>query len=313
MFLRCAETWADHIVIADQCSTDGSREIAHQHKSVCLIDNASSAYDEGARQRLLLDAARQFDGRRIIVALDADELLSANYSASGEWDKVLHAAEGTILRFDWVNVLPGYETCWIPSGRIPFGFVDDGSPHSGRSIHSTRIPAPPGAPELALQDVKVLHYQYTDWQRMKAKQRWYQCWEVLNFPNKRPVSIYRQYHHMDARPTAQLHPLERSWLEGYERAGIDVKPQPPATTSHWDLQTLELIRAHGSRRFRRLDIWTVDWERMAQSECLPPVGSLADPRSRADKLIHRWLAMSQGRAHLARVKVAQQFIKLAGW
>src|SRR5262249_2382498 len=71
-FLRCASLWADHIVVADQGSTDGSRAIAARHSKVTLVDNTAPGYDEGARQRLLLDAARAFPGPRVIFALDAD-------------------------------------------------------------------------------------------------------------------------------------------------------------------------------------------------------------------------------------------------
>ena len=38
-FLTHCSSWADHIIIADQHSTDGSREIAQQFPKVTLIDN----------------------------------------------------------------------------------------------------------------------------------------------------------------------------------------------------------------------------------------------------------------------------------
>ena len=38
-FIRCASLWADHIIIADQGSTDGSREIAQRYDKVIFIDN----------------------------------------------------------------------------------------------------------------------------------------------------------------------------------------------------------------------------------------------------------------------------------
>ena len=38
-FLKCASLWADHIIIADQGSTDGSVEIAKRYEKVIFIDN----------------------------------------------------------------------------------------------------------------------------------------------------------------------------------------------------------------------------------------------------------------------------------
>src|SRR5437899_2901721 len=122
-FLSCASLWADHIVIADQCSEDGSRDIARSHPKVLLVDNPALAYNEEHRQQLLLEAARQIPGRRVIIALDADEALSANWMSSPEWKSLLAAGEGTVLRFQWVNICPDLRHCWIPPDDIPFGFV----------------------------------------------------------------------------------------------------------------------------------------------------------------------------------------------
>ena len=81
-FIQCASLWADCIIIADQMSTDGSRDIALKYPKVRLIDNDSEAFNEPERQKLLVDAARQihFNGqRRLLISLDADEFLTSNF------------------------------------------------------------------------------------------------------------------------------------------------------------------------------------------------------------------------------------------
>ena len=52
---------------------------------------------------MLVEAARSIpnDGKRIFIALDADEALSANWRKSPEWHKLLRAAPGTVLAFQW--------------------------------------------------------------------------------------------------------------------------------------------------------------------------------------------------------------------
>jgi glycosyltransferase involved in cell wall biosynthesis len=316
-FLRCASLWADHIIVADQGSEDGSREIAAKFEKVTLIENTSPAYDEGARQRLLLAAARQLpcDGQRILIALDADEMLSANVMGSAEWDTILAAEPGTVLRFEWVNILPGFETCWIPTDEIAFGFVDDGSPHRGQAIHSTRVPAPPRAPVLRLQDVRVLHYQYVAWQRMASKQRWYQCWERLNDPGKRPIAIFRQYHGMHSRPPEQIFPFRTEWIDGYEQAGIDmrnVEAQPYDTW--WDREILKWMDARGPEFFKKQAVWDVEWTAVARAAGFNGSShKFADPRSRVDRVIHQWLHATQGRALEWKVRWVQRALRLAGW
>jgi glycosyltransferase involved in cell wall biosynthesis len=164
-FLRAAELWADDIIVADQGSTDGTREIAGRFAKVRLVENTTPAYDEGARQRLLLAAARDLPGARVIVALDADEALAAGTWETDEWTAALSSPPGTVLRFEWVNLLGG-ECAHIGAEAVPFGFVDDGAEHTGSTIHSTRVPVPENALVRDLRGVKVLHLQFTDWSRM---------------------------------------------------------------------------------------------------------------------------------------------------
>src|SRR5258706_14339916 len=84
MFLRCRSLWADHIIISDQQSEDESREIARRYPKVTLLENPTSEYSEVKRQQQLIAAARAIPcpGKRILIALDADEILTANVLAS---------------------------------------------------------------------------------------------------------------------------------------------------------------------------------------------------------------------------------------
>src|SRR5215212_1735798 len=77
-FLEVTSVFADRIIIADQGSTDGGREICAEFEKVTVVDNPSSVYDEGERQQLLIGAARELVPLpRILIALDADEILTA--------------------------------------------------------------------------------------------------------------------------------------------------------------------------------------------------------------------------------------------
>ena len=313
-FLRCAAMWADHIIVADQGSTDGSRAIALQHPKVTLIDNPEPAYNEGARQKLLLAAARQIpsDGPRVLIALDADEIFTANRTDCGEWASVFAAAPGTVITFNWVNLRPDLESCWVQPEDLPLGFVDDGSDHTGIAIHSTRIPSPLGAPILRMRALKVLHYQYTDWARMESKQRWYQCWERLNQPGRRAANIYRQYHFMHAVGPDQVRPIRPEWLAAYQQAGIDVTSVRRDGTYRWDREILTLLEQHGPAMFQRLDIWDVDWEDLAKQ--LGHHGTkITDPRSWLDKAVLNWLRATQGRHTRPWPRLCQWLLRFLGW
>jgi hypothetical protein len=318
-FLRCAATWADRIVVADQGSDDGSAEIAARHPRVHLVPNDGAAYDEAARQRLLLDAARALPaaGRRVLLALDADEVLSANWRTSPEWQTLLAAPPGTVVYLRWANLRPDLGTCWIPPEPIPFGFVDDGSAHGGAAIHSRRLPTPAGAPALVLHDLVVLHYQYTDWERMRSKQRWYQAWEALHQPRSSNVDRFRLYHQMEAVPEQLLQPVRPEWFAGYASGGIDLTSVRREGRYRWDREVRAWMDQHGTRPFRRVNIWDVDWSAIApesaggdgQAGERPP---LADPRTPVDRAVMAWLRATQGRRSLA-ARAGDFLLRRLGW
>ena len=199
-----------------------------------------------------------------------------------------------------------------PPARVPFAFVDDGTPHQGEVIQTTRVPVPPHRPQLMLDAVKVLHFQYVHWARMKSKQRWYQCWEMLHFPDKRPVQIYRQYHRMDAFPPSELHPVDSAWLDGY--TDLSAGQTSSFGTFHWDQDIVEWLVDLGPRKFRRIDIWDVNWDEVAaQVGREVPKGALADPRSRVERAIHAWLRRTQPSGSSVRVRMAQRALIPLGW
>lgn len=294
-FLKCASLWADHIIVADQGSNDNSREIASGFQKVILIENSSSTYSEVHRQKLLIDAARQIPGPRLLIALDADEMLTANFNDSPEWQSVLEAPKGTVIRFEWANLMPGISSYWSPGYNLPLGFMDDGTEHVGEKIHSARIPLPASAPTLALQRIKVLHYQYTIWERMESKHRWYQCWERLNNCERTPVNIYRQYHHVHAIPSAQIQSLPDEWLRGYEKQGIDMTATYKEEMFWWDIEVLEWLDKYGPSKFRREAIWDIDWQSLSQKKSLQKKSdNYRDPRNKFERLIQsRWLPKTQ--------------------
>src|SRR4051812_33392767 len=103
--LSCAATWADQIIVADQGSTDGSVEIARACPKVRVLSNVTGAYSEAVRQSLLLRAARAAPAPRVILSLDADEVLAANFEGNSEWHRILEAQPGTLIRFPKAELL----------------------------------------------------------------------------------------------------------------------------------------------------------------------------------------------------------------
>lgn len=325
-FLEAASLWADEIIIADQHSDDGSRDIAKRFPKVTLIDNPDVQFNESERQTLLLAAARRIKGPRLLIALDADEFLTANCLQSEEWQRALTSEPGTVIAFRWAVVLPDLATYYLFPGEFRLGLMDDGiSAHTGRAIHSPRLPMPEHAPVISMEQIRVLHYAVADVERFKSKIRWYQCWEYLNQINRRGLlGLYRWYHRDLAIPPAAKLPLPKQWFEAYRTHGININAFRTERIYRWDRELLEMFKTHGVEHFRRLAIWDVNWgQKHSDLYGSMPPPEIRDPRSTFEKAVHRWLHDTQpyfshftiptSRFHKLYLRTVQKTLRVCGW
>lgn len=314
-YLKCASLWADHIIILNQNSDDSYKDITNNYSKVIIIDSDTAELSQPQRQKVLIESARQFPEPRLLIALDADEMLSSNFLNHPEWQTVMNAPLGTVIEFQWVNILPGFTSYWSPNNwYYPIGFMDDGSEHFGEDIiHSPRIPEPPYTPRIRLNNIKLLHYQYINWERMKSKQRWYQCYERLNKTGKRLINIYRMYHQMDAFPQNEIHPFSKELIDEYEQQGIDMTSVYLETIYWYEKVILEWMSKYGTKKFKELAIWDVNWSTISNKLNHNITNSYEDPRSFLDKLIHYWLKNTQPIKHAFFVRVIDKLLVILGW
>jgi hypothetical protein len=313
-FLRAASMWADAIVVLDHASGDGSVEIAQRFPKVHVTACPLPSYD--IHRGMLVEVARSLvPGPRILVALDADEFVASDAWHHQEMRDFLSAPRGTLARMRWINVLPDAPRAWIPPKYTDFMFIDDGSPFHSSAVHGARLPGGDARATVDLDGPKVVHLQYIDWDRMRAKQRWYQAQERIEYPRKRPIQIYRQYHHMDAIAPRERHRLRAEWLSSYQwDDGMDLLAVAPQDAYSTDARVLDLLRDHGVQRFRRIELWDGKWERRVQAlEQAVPRELITDPHSRMERLVFRWLARTQHRSQRSSIRWVQRALRLAGW
>jgi glycosyltransferase involved in cell wall biosynthesis len=309
-FLLSASLWADNIIICDQMSTDGSREIAQKYSKVILIDNPCDEYNERERAKLLIDEARKIDGPRLLITLDADEMFTPNILKSDEWQVMLNAKLGTIFKFQWANFHPDLKTMWL-SYHFPWGYMDDGSEHTCENkMHVTRIPFPLENEVVQINEIKVIHFQFTDWEKMQSKQRWYQCLETINHPNKSPIEIFRQYHHMYAIPKNQIIPIPKDWIEKYMELGINILSVIKEESNWFENQTFDLLDKYGSVFFKKIYIWDIDWSERAKLNNRQNDFKYLDPRSIFEKVIFLWLKSTQSKLNIRFYRRIDKILKL---
>lgn len=284
-FLKATSEWADIIIILDQQSTDNSREIALSYDKVRLHYNDSTAYNELQRQELLLSIAREYGPDNLLFALDADEFLSSDFTNTQDWRLILNGTRGDTFGIKWLNLMPRLTQGWLGGSFSKLILWDDGSLHTGSRIHSQRLPTQNARLVKNIEDFYLFHLQYVKWERMRSKQRYYQGLEVILYPDKHPIDIYRKYHHMDT-VADQLIPVSKSSYRWLDKHGIDFSEIMDSEPFWFDIELTRLIQKYGEEKFRRLDIWDL-------SKVSDLSHDITDPRNLIDRMILVWLKKSQ--------------------
>ena len=220
-FLAVTSCFADLIIIADQNSTDESASIARRFEKVHLITNNSKSYDEAERQLMLIRKARELESReKILIALDADEILAANATKQPGWQTMLADKPGTTLYFEKPELYPHPGRCIRADHPWPIGYVDDGVEHVPRKIHSIRIPRPTGGRRLILNDIKIMHYAFCRMDAQRAKMRYYAVLEnaLGTQPLHRRLRTYATDAFNEWLPRHQETP--REWFEGDRKSVV---------------------------------------------------------------------------------------------
>jgi hypothetical protein len=189
------------------------------------------------------------------------------------------------------------------------GYVDDGAPYETGLIHVPRSIQPAGHNVIMLNDIKIIHYQFMDWDRMMMKHRWYQCFELINKVNK-PIDIFRRYHYMFALPKSNMMPIPEWWKTGYAKYNIDITSVIKQSNLLWRKRIVNYLDTYGAKYFRHLDIWDINWCEAAQAEHCEHYASFSDPRNFLEKAVNRYLRRSQARKDTDFVRFIDKILRL---
>lgn len=290
-FLKCASLWADHIVVGYQESMDNTLEILKNYEKVTIVNSPNKDWNELVMRSLLYEEARKIEaGRRIMLNLDADELLSANYMESAEWDTILNLPVGSVIRIPWCN-LQADVFDYLPGNMIEVGFVDDGrSALSGTVMHMGRVPWPDyDIRIMRCSEIKLLHYAAVNPERYKSKHRWYQAYEKVG-KSEFGANIYRKYKAWELESPIPVK-VKDVWFKGYNDQQIDVTSIAYSYDYTHDHRILDFLNEFGTKYFRMCNIWDKDWVQFATGKKENPE-RFGDPRNRFDRMIFRYFRWS---------------------
>lgn len=306
LFLTVTSQWADHIVIADQMSTDGSREIAEEYPKVTLIDNNNPDFNEAERQSMLVAKAREIASGRdcILWGLDADEILDAHFRETKDWERIVNSKPGDVFWFKWAEICPDKEHYWIsPTTYYPWMFHDDGKePHGNyvRNMHSMRIPYPIEEKQMYyVDDFRVLHFAYLNQYRVASKRRFYTFvdWEMNH---RSPIKLSRSYAQTKKDNIVEI--LPANFIYSKQNCGFDMWGMVDTESQKcWmDEYVLERIGNYSQKATRRLDIWSNSIEEYKS----------IDTRLLFDRLIHAYLHKTHLIKDTFPIRVIDKILKI---
>lgn len=281
---RAALMWLDELVIFDHASSDRSREIQRELAAefpgrVDLIVENNPVWEEMRHRQAMLDRCREL-GATHVVYIDADEVLTGD---------LIPQIRGLINETPRDGVLQLPLLCirgrlgrvhisgpWSDGQNVTMAFVDardlgwTSANRGGYDFHH-RHPMSTGTARYAHRPLHhrnsgLMHLQFVNDRRLRAKHALYKMTEVLRWPGREPVEFVDQRYNLAIyghylRPPDGVTQMEHTigdglacWWEAYGsiQKHFDVHSVP------WqESECRKLINKHGVEAFRGLDLFGV--------------------------------------------------------
>lgn len=263
--LRALLMWCDEAVVLDHASADGTADIlaavASEHPGrVTVLHEARTIWAEMAHRQRLLDAARE-RGASHVVIVDADEVLTGNLLPDIR-AAIESLALGCSLRTAMYNMAGSHDrygtggSIWARA-QTTVAFADradlcwranNGYDHHHREPYGSECGS-------ILQRARggVMHLQFSNRRRLRAKHALYKMIEVSRWPDKPKIHIDQLYNMApqwaESTETTEAPP---EWWEPYKHLlrHLNVSAMP------WqEAECLRLYSEHGPGAFDGLELF----------------------------------------------------------
>ena len=263
-FLTHCSSWADRIIVADQHSTDGSREIAMRFPKVTLVDNPTDEWVEWRCRARLLEEAAKVPGDKIVFALDADEFLSAGFAHTDGWRRIMESMPNEVFCFRWLNMygdlrhgeVGEFQAEWAAHLGQDVDLQGEYVKREGNSVHCSRVPCleESRCRYTTIDDVRFVHLGGLNRGRTRNKLDFYSVVNIdKNAKKANPIALYRAYAGQLAHTAPEMPSVVRLEAAG----GDDVSPllRTADRGQHYVDEMAAIMRREGCRKFRWLCIW----------------------------------------------------------
>ena len=308
-FLTCASSWADFIILADQHSDDGSREIATRFEKVILVDNDANEMNQAAARLLLFKKVDEIPGDKIVLALDADEFLSEGFEKTDGWKRIVNSKPNELFCFRWQNLYGDYCHETDNTGFMEWGchfgsfvsIADEYYRCEQRAVHEMRVPCRPSFKVscIEIQDIKFVHLARVNLIRQRNKEDFYQVSSVSKLKKRiSAVSAFRQYHHTNPR-TITLEKEARLYVKGTEIDARNLVKMEDYGQYYID-EMKAIFKRDGVQRYLKLDLWDNPFLKEAGVNPRIPLGY---------RLLHSYLRKTQSMAGRGVIGLLDKVLK----
>lgn len=270
--LKNMSDFSDHIIIADQQSTDGSIEIYEKFEKVEVIQNNNTTHNNSVRWQLLDYVREKYGTQNIIVCVDADEMIQP--AAITHIQKLITSAQESIsFTHPWLQLWGGIykhrtDSVWKNNYKSIIFFDDGKIDYERKTVlndHTSRIPI--CKKDIILDQFPLLHYQYIHLQQAEIKQAWYRCSELIS--GNTPKKINHKYSIAKNDTGVILESTKPEWLQNLPEVSYTYSIE-----KDWRYKDiLSWFKKYGINYFEDLDIWYIQelHEKFLQTYARNPV------------------------------------------
>lgn len=314
-FLEGNTRWADYVIITDQMSTDGTREMCAEYENVYLVDDHDMEFKENGGFKMAFAKGRELAAGydAIYFALDIDEVMPANWKKTNDGQKILNSKPGDMFSIAWANVLVGYKLYhddrMYQDGKYTV-WHDNGMEWQdcGLELHAPHLPYTSWDEKpYAVKDFALIHFGWSNPRWNKYKAIYHKILDVHQHRSASPIAIYRTYQEVISQvnkyseESAELpgvKTMEEEWLfNDFDLfATIDMQTEPIFVGLIKDL-----IKEDGVGQYRCLDIWDDEMKQLA--------GIDYDPRTCTWKMAHKYMRLTQPYKNSYCVRAIDKILK----
>jgi len=308
-FLEGNLHWADYIVIVDQMSTDGTREMCAEYgDKVIIVDDPDMTYKESTRAIMAFSKGREIAGSRdhIFFALDIDEVMPSNWMDTDDGRRIMNSKPGDEFSLHWANLNSDNKTYYEDDCKNPWVVQykvlhDEPSKEFGETalqIHSPLLPYMNyDTPPYEVKDFPLLHFGIYNRRWNTYKQKFYQIQEIRQKHCKSLVQVYRRYGDVEDG-TKHDKPIKEEWLFGDWDifSSIDTVSIPVFVD-----YIKEVLKQDGIQQYVNLNIWSKDL-----CESL----GINNPSRWYHRVIHWYLTKTQKYRYLIPIKAMDRLLKV---